>query len=90
MSEKYSPRMKWEQMLLSGGYSIGYFTVTVEHETVRVYHSRTHHVAHFTIENSYEGMERLCKERGYNLEYLLKNYVPKSFIPETAEKANNG
>ncbi len=90
MTKKNSPRMKWNQMLLSGGYSIGYFTVTVENETVRVYHSRTRHVAHFTIEDSYEGMERLCKERGYNLDYLLKNYIPKSFTAETTEEVNIG
>lgn len=82
--------MKWKHLLHSGGYSIGFFTITIENGAVRVYHSRTRHVEHFTVENSFEGMERLCKERGYDLEYLLKNYVPKSFNANAMEQINTG
>ncbi len=79
MKEEPSPEVIWQHLLLSGGYSIGYFSVTVEHDEVRVYHSRTQKVTYFSINESFKGMERLCNERGYDLAYLLGNYYPKSY-----------
>ncbi|MCF7803766.1 MAG: hypothetical protein K9N46_00505 [Candidatus Marinimicrobia bacterium] len=79
MEEQTFSRKIWEHLLSSGGYSIGQFSVTVNDDQVRVYHYRTRNVARFPKEDSYEEMEKLCRERGYDLPYLLKNYYPKSF-----------
>jgi len=79
MDNESMARKTWENLLSTGGYSIGYFSVTVEDDKVRVFHSRTKEVTYLDRENAYEGMERLCERRGYNLEHLLKYYHPKSF-----------
>jgi len=79
MEEKLSTRKIWEHLLSSGGYSIGYFSVTVNGDQVRVYHYRTQNVEYFHIDDSYEEMQRLYRERGYDLSSLLNHYYPKSF-----------
>lgn len=79
MEERLSSRRVWEHLLSSGGYSIGLFSITVEGEKVRVFHYRTKKIAYFDKDQSYEEMQKLCKERGYDLPFLLNNYYPKSF-----------
>ncbi len=79
MEERLSTRRVWDHLLSSGGYSIGLFSITVEGEKVRVFHYRTKQVVYFDKKKSYEEMQKLCIERGYDLPYLLKNYYPKSF-----------
>lgn len=79
MDNEIVPQKVWEHLLSSGGYSIGFFSVTVMDNHVRVFHYRTKKVHHFPKENSYEEMEKLCQQRGYDLPYLLNNYYPKSF-----------
>ena len=79
MKEQTFPQRIWEHLLSSGGYSIGQFSVTVNDDQVRVYHYRTKKVERFPKEDSYQEMQKLCRKRGYDLPYLLKNYYPKSF-----------
>lgn len=79
MGEGLTSRKVWEHLLSSGGYSIGFFSITLEGDEVRVFHYRTKQVSYFDKDKSYEEMQKLCKERGYDLPYLLKNYYPKSF-----------
>lgn len=87
MEEEPSSRAIWDHLLSSGGYSIGYFSITLQESTVRVYHYRTRAVTYFPKEQSFAGMERLCRERGYDLTYLLQNYYPKTYhIPSTPEQ----
>ncbi|MCF7805853.1 MAG: hypothetical protein K9N46_15995 [Candidatus Marinimicrobia bacterium] len=69
----------WEHLLDSGGYSIGYFSITIEGDRVRVYHYRTKQVVFLHRRGSYDGMQRLCKSLGYNFEDLLSRHYPKSF-----------
>lgn len=79
MDDDPSPEVIWNHLLRSGGYSIGYFSVTLSESKVRVYHYRTGEVTYFPKENSYSEMQRLCQERGYDLSYLLQNYYPKTY-----------
>ncbi|HKJ66717.1 MAG TPA: hypothetical protein VKA68_02075 [bacterium] len=79
MKENPSPKAIWQHLLLTGEYSIGYFSVTADREKVRIYHYRTRKVTYLNLDESFEGMEQLCRERGYDLAYLLRNYAPKSF-----------
>ncbi len=78
MNHKSIIRKRWEHLLASGGYSIGQFSVTVQDAVVRVYHYRTKQVHFFPREHSFDGMEQLCQEQGYDLSFLLNNYYPKS------------
>jgi len=90
MNLNKTTKQRWEHLLASGGYSIGQFSVTVQGDIVRIYHYRTKQVHFFPRELSFEGMEQLCKERGYDLSFLLNNYYPKSIHPVeklTSERA---
>jgi len=74
-------RERWETLLASGGYSIGYFSVIIQGDRVRIYHYKTRTIAYFRREDSFEGMQELCAQRGYDLPYLLDHYYPKSMEP---------
>jgi len=74
-------RERWERLLASGGYSIGYFSVTIQGDRVRIYHYKTRTIAYFPREKSFDGMQELCAQRGYDLPYLLAHYYPKSMEP---------
>ena len=69
----------WDQLLESGGYSIGYFAIPTNGDRVRVYNYRSKHLAYFNKETSFQGMQSLCHHLGYDFPDLLKRHTPKSF-----------
>lgn len=74
-------RERWETLLASGGYSIGYFSVVIQGDRVRIYHYKTRTISYFRRKDSFDGMQELCTQRGYDLPYLLEHYYPKSIEP---------
>lgn len=78
MEDENQTRQSWESLHRSGGYSIGQFSVTVQGETLRVYHYRSRKVSFFPMETSSKSIKELCCEYGYELSDLLKYYYPKS------------
>ena len=79
MKDQTPLRDIWEDLLASGGYSLGFFSITLEKTRVRIYHYRTRETSYFEKDESFEGMQQLCRERGYSLEDLLKRHYPKTF-----------
>jgi len=79
-------RKIWDHLLMSGGYSIGYFSVNVGDESIRVFHFRTREVRTYPKESSYEQMDQFCQEHGYKLTDLLDRYYPKSFRSLSIER----
>jgi len=79
MENHLESRRIWNHLLSSGGYSIGYFSVTVAKDHIRVFHYRSKEVTYLAKEQSFEEMNRLCRKRGYELSTLLNHYYPKSF-----------
>jgi len=89
MDDDPSPEVLWNHLLRSGGYSIGYFSITLSEDQVRVYHYRTGEVTRFPKDDSFVEMERLCQERGYDLSYLLQNYYPKTYHKPSSPKRSD-
>lgn len=81
-----SARKIWDQLLKYGGYSIGYFSVTVDEDCARVFHYRTKEICRCPREKSYDAMEIVCNKRGYSLPDLLTHFYPKSFRSLTLEE----
>ena len=69
----------WDQLLESGGYSIGYFAISTDGDRVRVYNYRSKHLAYFEKSNSFQEMQSLCNNLGYDFPDLLQRHTPKSF-----------